>query len=344
MLVVTDSQPASTAPAKPARVWQIDVMRGVSMMLMMLLHVVAYYKDDPVAFIIWEFSQLSVPVFIFCSAYLFFTRDAANGVYGWKYYKKRFLRLIKPYLLFLPPYFLLVLYYEPAKLTQHYVLSSIFLTDGVYINWLPLLFLYLSLLSPPLHMLYRKRPSLLALWLVFVTSFTTFTFTTAWPTWWRWGMWIGWSLLLPYCWYVSSLILNHKRRHMIIVAILSSVATAALWTVRKYGGLRLEVTYSKYPPNIYYLSYCMMTIPLSWYAAHLSIFRTRYVMPVISYFSKHSYPLFFIHFFVIFFLLYVLPTSRLHWSLYSILMFSLALLAQRVISYLASKPMFRALK
>lgn len=310
------------------------------MMLMMFLHVLAYYKDDPVAFAIWEFAQLSVPVFIFCSAYLFFTRDAANGVYGFSYYKKRFVRLIKPYLLFLPPYFLLVYLYEPAKLTQHYILSSIFLTDGVYINWLPLLFLYLSFLSPPLYMLYRKRTQLLALWLVFAISFATFTFSTAWPTWWRGGMWIGWSVLLPYCWHVSSLILNQKKRQMTVVAALSIVATGALWMAREYAGLRLEVTYSKYPPNIYYLSYAMMTIPLSWYVAQLGVFR----MPVIFYFSKHSYPLFFIHFFVIFFLLYVLPISRLHWSLYSILMFSLALSAQRIISYLASKPVFRALK
>ena len=319
-------------------------MRGVSMMLMMLLHVLAYYKDDPVAFAIWEFAQLSVPVFIFCSAYLFFVRDAANGTYGFSYYKKRFMRLIKPYALFLPPYFLLVYLYEPAKLTQDYILSSILLTDGVYINWLPLLFLYLSLLSPPLYLLYRKRPLLLALWLVFAASFSAFTFSTAWPTWWRWGMWIGWSVLLPYCWYMSSLILNHKKRQIVVVAVASIVTTVALWVVSSYGGLRLEVTYSKYPPNIYYLSYAMMTIPFSWYAAHLSVFRTRYALPIISYFSKHSYPLFFIHFFIIFFLLYVLPTSRLHWSLYSILMFSLAIAAQRTISYVATKPVFRALK
>lgn len=326
------------------RVWQIDIMRGVSMILMMVLHVLAYYKQDPVAFAIWEFSQLSVPVFIFCSAYLFYTRDAQTAVYGLLYFKKRFIRLMVPYYWFLVAYGVLLAYFEPSKLTQPYIIDSLILTDGIYINWLVLLFLYISILSPLMMAAYRKSAYLLGAWLVFATTFSALTFSLAWPEWWRWGMWIGWSVLIVYCWYIAHAIVNENRRRMVGSTIVAVLVMSVLALYRTSVGLSLEVTQSKYPPNLYYLAYSALCVPLAWYVSNWSIFATSRLKVVIGYFSRHSYSLFFIHFFVIFLLLYVWPVSQVHWLPYTAVMFGMTLLIQWSVSKLSKTIRFGASK
>lgn len=320
-------------------------MRGMSMILMMTLHVLAYYKDLPIPYAIWEFSQISVPLFIFCSAYLFYTRDAARGVYGLAYFKKRFIRLIKPYYLFLAAYLgVLLPLFEMSKMTRSYMLGSIFLFDGVYINWLVLLFLYLSVLSPLLMWLYKKARPVFGVWIFAAALFAAYTFTISWPTWWRWGMWSGWSLLTVYSWYVSRLIVRHQHRRIWTVATVSTLSFGMLWLIRHQMGISVEVTASKYPPNIYYLAYAAMVVPISWYVANLPLFARSSPKAITLYFSRHSYPLFFIHFFVIFFLLYVWPPQSTHWALYLVCVFALTFALQQTVTRLSKIPVFRALR
>lgn len=319
------------------RVWQIDIMRGVSMILMMVLHVLAYYKEDSVAFAIWEFAQLSVPVFIFCSAYLFYTRDAASATCGFSYFKKRLIRLMVPYYWFLAAYGVLLAYFEPSKLTQPYIIDSIILTDGIYINWLVLLFLYMSIMSPIMMAVYRKNAYLLGAWLIFATTFSVLTFSMAWPTWWRWGMWIGWSPLIVYCWYIADAIVAGNRRRLIGAAAAALLLTGMLALYRMSVGLSLEVTQSKYPPNIYYLAYSALCVPLAWFVSNARLFQSKGVQSVVGYFSRHSYSLFFIHFFVIFFLLYLVPTNQLHWLPYTGLMFGITMGVQLLLTTIAKK-------
>jgi len=50
----------------------IDNLRGMAMLAMIVIHSISYFFSDKLSFLIWDYSQWAVPVFFFCSFYLFF--------------------------------------------------------------------------------------------------------------------------------------------------------------------------------------------------------------------------------------------------------------------------------
>ena len=49
----------------------IDNLRGLAMIVMILTHATAYFPNDIVSFTLWNWSNFAVPIFLFCSVYLF---------------------------------------------------------------------------------------------------------------------------------------------------------------------------------------------------------------------------------------------------------------------------------
>ncbi|MDA1317179.1 MAG: acyltransferase family protein, partial [bacterium] len=73
----------------------IDFLRGLAVLLMMLIHVTAYFLSDPIVRNIWDYTHIVVPLFIFCSGFIFFQRgnyslDVSSVI-------KRIKQLILPY-------------------------------------------------------------------------------------------------------------------------------------------------------------------------------------------------------------------------------------------------------
>lgn len=326
-----------------SRLGFIDTMRGLSIIAMMALHVLAYYKNDPVAFALWSIFQFSVPGFIFCSAYLFYQKESASSFkHGLSYYKKRIIRLLIPFYVFVLCYATLLFAFEPSKLTLRYIANSLLLIDGVYINWLPLLFIYLSLLMPILLYLKREWKVLYFVWIGVGIAAAIIYLDFAWPAWWRIGMVATWSLLLPFTWYLVDL--KAKQKTTKWVFLIALLATAAFGSWQHNAGHSLEVTHNKYPPNALYLSFSAGSMVLLWRLSRLKVFEHSALKRTIDTFSKYSYELFYIHFFVIFLLLYTIPTSRIHWSLYVAIMFGVSALALTIQQSVAKRLIARLVR
>src|SRR5579864_4521172 len=140
---------------------EIDDMRGLAILAMVLIHTNAYFLSDKIAETLWNYSQFAVPVFLFCSSYIFFRNRPTHGVMlPFTYIKKRFMRLLIPYYIFAVIYILVSYFEEPAKITGQYILQSLFLVGGIDINWLILLFLFLTFLMPIFTYLEEKQKKL----------------------------------------------------------------------------------------------------------------------------------------------------------------------------------------
>src|SRR5436190_12590337 len=181
------------------RFLEIDDMRGLAIFAMILIHTNWYFITDKLVFYLWDLSQFAVPVFIFCSAYIYFKRGD-KGM-GFSYLNKRFLRLLIPYYFFVFIFFLELFIFEPAKLNGAYIIQSLLLIGGIDINWLILLFLQLTFLMPLLAFLMEKKKiffylyTFLSIVLSFLIVFISVPFN------YKYIMWFMWSPIIIYSMY-----------------------------------------------------------------------------------------------------------------------------------------------
>ncbi|MBD3840001.1 MAG: acyltransferase family protein, partial [Epsilonproteobacteria bacterium] len=116
----------------------IDNLRGLAMISMMVIHACSYFLKTKEVYLLWNYLQWAVPVFLFCSFYLSLKDKRPTN------YLKRLKRLFIPYWIFLFVYFLLLYFFEKKNFSFQYLRANIFLYRGIDFNWLVLLFLYFT--------------------------------------------------------------------------------------------------------------------------------------------------------------------------------------------------------
>src|SRR3989344_2705870 len=137
---------------------EIDFIRGISMLAVILIHTTYYFQKDEVAYFLWNYSQFAVQAFLFCSAYVYFKKDSPHNItQGFSYIKKRFVRLLLPYYFFLIFFIPVLLFFYPHTISTAYIIESILSVGGVDINWLVLLFLQLSIIFPLMAYWAKKK-------------------------------------------------------------------------------------------------------------------------------------------------------------------------------------------
>jgi peptidoglycan/LPS O-acetylase OafA/YrhL len=283
----------------------IDYLRGFAMLAMILIHTNAYHLSDPTAYVLWNYSQFAVQIFVFCSMYLFVKKNDFSTftwpdliAYYKKYIPKRFFRLVLPYYIFLPFYLVLQASINHKLPSISYIFQSLTLTGGVDINWLVLLFLQLTFISPLLLYLFQRYryartfcSFILVVFLIFCVpisirkSFINY----------RWFMWIGWSyfFVLAYAFmYPSQLEARKKRIAQIFLGILGILFFFTPMFQNLYD--------QKYPPNVYFIAYGAIWI-IGLYLFFLKVSLPRSIQNFIHFFSKYSYSLFFIHYWILVF-------------------------------------------
>lgn len=292
----------------------IDYLRGFAMLAMILIHTNAYHLSDPTAYALWNYSQFAVQIFVFCSMYLFvkkndFSKSTWRDLihYYKKYIPKRFFRLVLPYYIFLPFYLFLQFIVNHKLPTTSYVLQSITLTGGVDINWLVLLFLQLTLLAPLLLFIFQKIKYGVMLVSSFIFLFillSTIPETRHMLPNYRWVMWIGWSyfFLMGYrSVYPVILSKSKKRSIQILLGILAGIFVIASQFAHLYD--------RKYPPDLFFTIYGGIWI-LVLYKLLPKIHMPKVLENIIHFFSIYSYPLFFIHYWI---LVFVSVYFKLNW-------------------------------
>lgn len=310
----------------------IDDIRGFTMILMIMIHTNAYYLSNKIAYNLLEFSQFAVVAFIFCSSYLSVVRyqEAAKSNQV-SVVLKRFWRLLQPYYIFLIPHFILLFWKEPAKLTLRYVLESILLIGGIEFNWLVLLFLQLAVVSPFLLYLFHHKRNLFFVWFA-VSLFSSFYFLFHTPLpYFRLIMFLPWSLVVLFT------ILFGTYQKEVMFWVVSGISSMMLFFVSSKilisMGRSLTHYNNKYPPNIYHLSYGIAAVLILWIiSARFKIFSLPVVADLISFMSRNSYQIYFIHIIVIYVVTVVLKIKFMGWVDFFGAVYSLSILVQLVLS------------
>lgn len=273
---------------------------------MIMIHTNAYHLSSPIAAFLWNYLQFVVQIFVFCSLYLFIKKNDFSQ-FNWndllnyykKYIPKRFLRLVLPYYIFLPFYLLLQSIITHKLPTTNYVLHSLTLTGGVDINWLVLLFLQLTLLSPLLLFLvqkniFLKRVIVLCL-CVGILLFTPEVIRKHLPNY-RWIMAIGWMYYFFFAYNIIHPTTAFLKKFTKYSTILSLVAAGLGLFFPFYAHLYNQ----KYPPDIFFIAYGLIWITLL-YQLFSKVSLHPYIQKLLNFFSINSYPLFFIHYWILVF-------------------------------------------
>jgi hypothetical protein len=274
---------------------EIDIMRGLSIIAMIGIHTAAYYLHNPAIYALWDTLEFAVPIFVFCSAYLFFRQEYHHHIgHTVGYFKKRVIRLLVPYYTFLLFYIPLLMYSDPKKVTQTFILDNIFLTGGLDFNWMVLLFLLLSFLMPILMHLFNKKRLVFALYVVLSTA-SSIAFLFYYPNdEYRLYMLLPWSLLIVFSWVFAKYENNHQKTVILFLwSILVFAITRGIVDVREGGSI---IHYqNKYPPNLYHLSYGFISIIGLYYVSYILKQTHGFIRSFIAFFSKYSYSIYFIH-------------------------------------------------
>lgn len=318
---------------KVQRLEFVDMLRGLAMVVMVLLHTNAYFLNNPVSLFTWDWGQFAVPVFIFCSSYIFFKKQYSFSSLSefFHYAKKRIVRLLIPYYIFVVVYGGLVYLQNSARLTLKYTLQNIMLVGGIDINWLVLLFVCFIFIMPFVQWSIEKNKKIFYMYFLFclvLSVITIFNFPLLTSNY-RLTMWLPWSLLI----IANYFIVKYEKNFKILFGVfsISTIIFVALYFFQKYLGHSTIQYYNKYPPNLYHIAFGITsTIPV-FLVAKRGLFSSSPLRQLLSFLSKHSYSLYFVHYCVIF-VLFVFTKIKFNWITFFITVLFISIIIQLVIN------------
>lgn len=281
------------------RLPEIDDIRGISIIVMILIHTNAYLLSDKMAYTTREISQFAVVAFLFCSAYLSLQKPYPN-TFGAiiSYVYSRLKRLLIPFYLFFITYVVFMNLTMGKSFSQDYIIKSILLIGGLDFNWLVLLFVQLMLLTPIIQYLFAKQRLLFYLYtaIAFISSLIFLKFTPL--PFYKNIMWLPWSLVIIYTLYFESMWKNK------ILFFFATILFGALFIGTQQLILvplnhPLSMYSNKYPPNLYHISYSLFAINILYFLSRIRIFSIPPIQNIIHFYSVNSYQIFFIHILVI---------------------------------------------
>lgn len=294
---------------------------------MIVIHATAYFLKDKIAYFLWDTSQFVVPVFIFCSVYLFFKKNILiNRKNIFPYIKKRFSRLLVPYYSFLFVFFLSMIFIGRTVPSLSYISQNIFLYGGLDLNWLPLLFIYITLLNPLIVFLKNKRLLFNTFFLISLLSSIIFIFVS---TNYRWIMWLPWALLIFFTIYFVDNEKNNKK--LIFIFTISVIIYVAAYYLESHIGHTLNHYTNKYPPTIYHISYGIFWTIFLYRLSEINLFKIMKIESILNFFSNYSYEIFFVHNLILY-LFGWLKVSFSNWVLFFTVIVGLTVLVQIILN------------
>lgn len=271
----------------------IDNLRGFSMIVIIFTHATAFFPSDKLIFTLWNWSNFAVPIFIFCSVYLFFQKSLDKPIHFFLYLKKRLIRLLPPYYIFLFFFLLLLLILSPQTVTIQYIWQSIVLLGGVDINWLVLLFVYITILSAIFIWSLQKSKGLFLLFFLLSFGSSIFLLFHQFALSYKFTMWLPWTVMLYFTWFYIKY--EKKRVWLFIVSFLLLIFSLIVLQNQHHDAVLIH---NKYPPNLFYLSFGT-TVLLGLIFVDKYLFNQRLIVQSLYFFSRYSYGIFFLHYLIL---------------------------------------------
>ena len=319
----------------------VDILRSVSILLMIVLHINPYFPKLFFTGWMWSWGQWVVPAFILCSIAVD-SSDIRNTQDYLQYLWKRGTRLLVPYYLWLMTFFCLMVLVGHKTITGDMILKNLTFTGGSDFNWLVLLFIYITIALPFLRKLVDKgeSASLVVLLLSMTTSALYLGNRSYWNSTYRWWMVIPWygitvGILLFLKW------LRNQNWKYVTMFFLANLGIFVYWYLYlQQHGITVHTYYHKYPPDIYYFTFSMWTVIaayllISFISKHLK--QTDIVVQVLTYISTRSYTIFFVHILVLYVLDAGFPRRPFNYVVFSILVFVPTYLITKLIDQISNK-------
>lgn len=302
----------------------IDNLRGFSILVIILTHTTAFFPSDKIAYTLWNLSHFAVPIFLFCSAYLFLQKSSDKPPHFFSYLKKRVVRLLVPYYIYLFFFLIALFFVSPHVVSFTYIWQSILLIGGTDINWLVLLFLYITVLLP--FFTWALKHSKFLFWFYFALALGSnyLLLFYQFPVSYKFVMWLPWSTMFYFTWFYIKY--ENKKNILSLIFLLTLSMFISSHIVQSQLHHSTVLIHNKYPPNVFYLSYGVsILLLLSFF--HKYIFSNKFVIKTVHFFSKFSYSLFFLHYIILTVFSVFIQTLHIHWFLFfsSVLVFTIFL-------------------
>lgn len=280
------------------RLPELDDLRGISIIVMILIHTNVNFFSNKWAYNTREISQFAVIAFLFCSSYLALLKPLPTVSEFFPYIAKRLKRLLIPFLIFFTIYILFSTIAMGKHFSQSYIVKSYMLTGGIDFNWMVLLFIQMMLVTPFIQYLNEKNKTGLYIY-TFIALISSLIFLKYTPLpFYRSIMWLPWSLVIVYTIYFDR-IWNNKMLFMGITLLFGLIFIITQQFVLVPLHHSLSMYSNKYPPNLYHISYSLFAVNIIYYLSRRKLFSTPLVQGIVDFFSSNSYSLFFIHILVI---------------------------------------------
>ena len=290
---------------------EVDLLRAFGILGVIIVHILTYHLTSPIYIFFWNYLQFVVVAFVFCSGFVLSSiyqnsLDTISKTLLW--YKKRFIRLIFPFWIYLLVHYSLWILFPQffqglglIKTPLYFFQSAIFI-GGTNFNWLPLLFLQLTFLFPIFTNLISKNKKILAVYIIFAIIVTAiFTFLTFPYSYYRLAMFIPWSLVLLVAIFVAVQVKKEKPKFSIdkvylILGIVFFAQFISLYISNLGTGRSLNFYDHKYPPDFYYLFFGLALTCFVLIIARLKFWQNPTLKKVYFYISNNSYQIFFTHY------------------------------------------------
>lgn len=308
----------------------MDILRGIGIFSVLLIHSTILFYSRPMASFLWDANQFAVQLLVFCSSYIYFLKEKSSPFSFPSYFKKRILRLLKPYYIFVVVYFFILILFEHSNLSKSGSMKHILDTAGVTdFNWLVLLMLQFAIAFPIITFLKDKfrigfyllmsLSILSSIWLLFYKVHLNY----------KLDMWLPWITIAFY----SLLFVHNKHtiKFLLSIFFITLALFLGLHSLVHNLGHSLQLYDNKYPPNLYYLMYGMMIIPLLLLLNELGTFTFKPIKVFLVFLSKNSYTLFFIHFIILYILEKYGFEKKLNWLFFFIVLLTCSMLVQYVL-------------
>jgi surface polysaccharide O-acyltransferase-like enzyme len=296
---------------------------------MMLTHAALPYRLARGAFFIWDFSHFSVPIFVFCSLYLFFAKPHALDLKGYfLYLKKRLVRLIIPFYWYVAAFFLLSFTIGRVRPDIDH-LKYLLPWSGPEGSWLIILFFYMTVLAPLVLYVYRK--SKFWTWVLFlVSAASTVYFLFVRPPNYLLLMWLPWTSVMLFVLFFVNYI-SKKDKRLFVTGMSLFVLFLVLRSYLASENRTLILINHKYPPDIYYFAYGMSGLVATYWLVTKGLFGKLKMEKILHFFSVNSLSLYFIHNLVI----YSLDKLNIrfgYWPLYFLVIVSASAAVQSILN------------
>ncbi len=275
----------------------IDYMRGLAVVVMIFLHVSAFYLADKTTFFFWNYLHFVVPHFIFCSAFLEFSKGPKKIFIN--HLLKRARRLLLPYWLYVIFVFTIA-FISTGKINAYALVNKLLLlqTNSQDYDWLVFLFICFAIIVPLVASLGRNLKLMLFVSISTLITAILFMFYDS-PVPFRLMMWIPWTFFVMCVWWIVYFLPRFPTTPVIaiVVSLVTCLVTGAIMQGMNKSWI---LTQHKYPPDLFYLSYGSFWTFLSFYLFQkFQQFIPYWVDITLKFLSLHSYTIFFIHFFLL---------------------------------------------